>query len=187
MRTIDRVHLLLAPLALLLVVALAPGCTAIGDEPQSQGRGTRVCDDNGECGEGEFCRKKLGKCDKKGKCEARPDLCASVFDPVCGCDGNTYPNECSAWIVGVSAASAGECEGEAGTCTGNADCASTEYCSKPVGDCDGSGSCEARPEACIQIYDPVCGCDGRTYGNGCTAASAGQSLESADACDAPTG
>ncbi|WP_409432076.1 Kazal-type serine protease inhibitor domain-containing protein [Litorimonas sp. RW-G-Af-16] len=66
------------------------------------------------CNTGEFCyrtvEKMCGAADAPGICKPIPEACTMDYNPVCGCDGQTYANECVANSNGVSAASLGECE-----------------------------------------------------------------------------
>ncbi len=71
------------------------------------------CTDNSDCGAGEYCEKAVGDCDGEGVCIPLPvnGACPGVWDPVCGCNGVTYSNNCIATMAGVSIDYYGECVG----------------------------------------------------------------------------
>jgi len=91
-----------------------PDFSAIDRSEKTRYCGVRQVGGADICETGEFCRRTIGDmcgaADAPGICSPIPEACTRQYDPICGCDGQTYSNECVANSNGISASYAGECQ-----------------------------------------------------------------------------
>jgi Kazal-type serine protease inhibitor domain./Protein metal binding site. len=201
----SRTKPLLGALAATVLVAAALAGCDVPAEPDSQPEGTTLQTQQGaltvanvanlqavklcggllgmSCPEGTVCVHRKGECGKPfglGLCIPVPGVCPDVLDPVCGCDGVTYPNECAMVAAGVSMAHEGPCQTK---CMSDDDCPAGTICD-PLGCNTTEGACtEVVPvKACPRKWDPVCGCNGKTYPNDCVRRALGVALDHTGPC-----
>jgi hypothetical protein len=93
-------------------VAVAKEGACATQQPEKKACGSRGL---APCAADEYCAFAIeaacGATDKPGTCEKKPELgaCAAVYDPVCGCDDQTYGNACEAYQAMASIKSNGAC------------------------------------------------------------------------------
>lgn len=152
--------------------------------------------DTAPCSATLFCDLPPGNCGATavaGACTLQPETCPRLLDPVCGCDGTTYANDCLRRIAGVSMWHYGTCGQRCGGFVGLG-CPNGYFCEFVDGTCGNAdlfGECvwqSLNPyEVCwqtINVDERVCGCDGVTYENECFRRKAGVSKAHDGACGA---
>ena len=100
---------------------------------------------------------------------------------VAACGGSIAPVELPGNTNGDAGALDGSSVPVGGKCGPGQPCGSAGYCDVGAS-CGTAGTCAVVPTNCTDIGQPVCGCDGITYGNPCTAAGNGMSIAYVGAC-----
>jgi Kazal-type serine protease inhibitor-like protein len=93
---------------LALTTLLPTGASAVGVGQACGGFAGIPCNGGLYC---EFPAGQCGRFDMMGVCRRKPTICNRIFMPVCGCNFQTFSNDCERRAAGVSLAHAGRCMG----------------------------------------------------------------------------
>ncbi len=80
---------------------------------EAAGKGARCSGGlKSRCDAGLWCEPKPGRCaanHPRGRCVEVPAVCTMVYQPVCGCNGKTYSNDCARRSARVAKKHNGAC------------------------------------------------------------------------------
>jgi hypothetical protein len=115
------------------------------------------------CAVGEFCETPAGSCNEpegSGTCAIKPQVCSTLSQPVCGCDGKTYPNDCYRLAFGASKSHDGACATDGGQDVGPAfDALSpAALCTTTGGTVSSSLCCNSATDFPNSCATGACGC-----------------------------
>jgi len=116
-----------------------------------------TCDGEEDCSAGWLCDK-LACLATAGSCVPWPPICSADPDPVCGCDGVTYWNDCIRLRSRAQRSDFGQCRTTASACETGSDCrvpyASCSHLVGPGAMCGrGMGTCWVLPPRCEPSTD----------------------------------